>query len=322
MLPVNVLARPGGPSVAELGGARGQPDLGRRRVRVRRAGDARRGRDRAARARERTDIGSEPEPGSAGGALGVHRSGLSGDGRSPSSWCVHGRPGPAIQAALIGGASITAASPSMSAASLSRAGARSARPKNREDDRRDERSADERCRRRGAHPAVGGRHARDRHDQRQGGRAVARERETIAHRQRSPVEQERRNAAHDEEQQEEHRQFQQRGWTSDQRVQVELDPADDEEERNQQAEADRGQLRLEHRHLAAAHGHPGDHAGDEAAEHDVESELRGECGKAEHEQCRQPHCELAAGLDRPLDLRPTGWARSGLTAARSQSRAR
>ncbi len=49
-LPVNVLVRPGGPSVAELAALGVEPHLGRRRVRVRRARRRRRGRRRAARA--------------------------------------------------------------------------------------------------------------------------------------------------------------------------------------------------------------------------------------------------------------------------------
>ena len=81
-------------------------------------------------------------------------------------------------------------------------------------------------------------------------------------------------------------------------------PLVDEEEGDQEAEADRGQLRFEDRELAAAQRGPDDHPGDEAAEQQVEAELGGQGDQTEDEHDRDPHCELAARLQRALELRP------------------
>src|SRR6201999_4628054 len=81
------------------------------------------------------------------------------------------------------------------------------------------------------------------------------------------------------------------------RREVEGDAADDEEERDEEAEADRRQLRLEDLQLVPLQRQPHDHPGDEAAEQQVEPELRREEDEAEDEPHGEPHGELARGLE-------------------------
>ena len=56
--------------------------------------------------------------------------------------------------------------------------------------------------------------------------------------------------------------------------------------------------------LVAAQRRADDHPGDEAAEQDVEAELGGQQDEAEDEHGRDPHGELAARLEGPLERRP------------------
>jgi hypothetical protein len=80
------------------------------------------------------------------------------------------------------------------------------------------------------------------------------------------VEHEGGRAADDEEEREEERQLEQAHRVVGKRGEVEVDPAHHEEEGNEEAIADRGQLRLEDRDLSALEGDADDHACDESAE--------------------------------------------------------
>ena len=87
-------------------------------------------------------------------------------------------------------------------------------------------------------------------------------------------------------------------------AQVELDAADDEEEGDEEAVADRGELRLEHLDLASLERDTGDHPGDEAAQQQVQAERgrqRAECEDGDH---RDPDRQLATGLERSLEQLP------------------
>ncbi len=119
----------------------------------------------------------------------------------------------------------------------------------------------------------------------------------------SAVEQQGRGAADDEEEGEEEQHLGDRFCRAE-GGEVELDAAGDEEEGDEEAEADRGQLRLEDLQLVAAQRRPGDHAGDEAAEQDVEAELAGQQDQAEDEDDGDPHRQLAARLEGFFQRRP------------------
>ena len=86
-------------------------------------------------------------------------------------------------------------------------------------------------------------------------------------------------------------------------IDVEAHAADDEEERDEDAEGDRGQLRVEQRHLARGDDLARDQAGGEPAEQEVEPEVGGDQREREHEHDEPAHRELRARLDRPLDHR-------------------
>ena len=74
-------------------------------------------------------------------------------------------------------------------------------------------------------------------------------------------------------------------------------------ERREDAEGDRGELGLEHRQLVVAQQLPGDQAGGEAPEQQVEPELVGEHGEREDEHDRPADGELRAVLERLLEDR-------------------
>ena len=114
---------------------------------------------------------------------------------------------------------------------------------------------DERGGGRGAHVPVVDRDRRDRHHERQLRRGEQRERHAVLpQRQHAAVEQHRRRAADDQEQHEEDRELRDAGRAREQRVDVEAHPAHDEEERDEDAERDRGELRVERRDLARLRG--------------------------------------------------------------------
>ena len=150
----------------------------------------------------------------------------------------------------------------------------------------------------------GDRQGGDRDDQRQFRRAVDREGESVAEHHLAAVEEERRHSSDDQEERDEHRHLEHRGGAGGERVQVERHPARDEEERNQQAVADGGQLRVEDGDLPAAECHAGDHARHEPAEKEIEAELGGQGDEAEDEHNGQAHRQLARGLEGLLDQGP------------------
>ena len=145
-----------------------------------------------------------------------------------------------------------------------------------------------------------GREARDRDDERKLGGAEEGQRGALPKVEHAPVEEHRGSAPDDEEEGEEEAELKQRGGGAE-RIEVEGEPALDEEERDQEPEADGGQLRLELLQLAPAKCRAGNHPGDEAAEEDVQPELGGEGEEAEDEQDRDPDRELVARLDGPLE---------------------
>ena len=86
------------------------------------------------------------------------------------------------------------------------------------------------------------------------------------------VEQQRGRPSDHEEEREEERQLQQVDRIVHERVEVELDSAHHEEERDEEAVADRDQLRLEEMHLAALEREADDDPRHKAAEQQVETE--------------------------------------------------
>jgi hypothetical protein len=79
--------------------------------------------------------------------------------------------------------------------------------------------------------------------------------------------------------------------------------ADDEEERDEEAEADRREPRVEAGDLAAAHQLTGDQPRGEPSEQQVESELVRQQDEREHEHDDPTHGELRALLERTLEQR-------------------
>jgi hypothetical protein len=115
------------------------------------------------------------------------------------------------------------------------------------------------------------------------------------------VHQERRRAAHDEEQ---HEGAEQLDHPADALIQgrdVEVHAADDEEERHEQAEGDRRELRVERGDLLRLHHLARDDARGEPAQQQVEAEVVREQREREHEHDDPPHGELRAGLERALE---------------------
>ena len=145
----------------------------------------------------------------------------------------------------------------------------------------------------------------DRNDQGQLGRAVDGKGEAVPKAELASIEQQRRHAPDDEEQPDEHRHLERRRCARGERVEVEGHAAGDEEERDQEAIPDGVQLRVEDADLATTQGDARDHARNEAAEQKVEAELRSQRDEAEDEYHGQPHGELARGLERLLDQRPS-----------------
>ncbi len=116
----------------------------------------------------------------------------------------------------------------------------------------------------------------------------------------SPRRDVRRTSPDHQEEEEGQRHQEERRRLGEQRVEVEADPADHEEDRDQEPEPDA----LEPldgaavgRVVAAAQEHPGDESRDERAEQDVETEVPGDPRQCQHEQHRDPDPQLAAGLE-------------------------
>ena len=108
----------------------------------------------------------------------------------------------------------------------------------------------------------------------------------------------RRQAAGDEQRGDEGRDRGDRGRRGEERVEVEADPAGDEEDRDEDAEADRRELqpKLGMGHAPVLVEVVEDRAGGERAEDQLEAELLGERDHPDQEHERAAHADLGAGV--------------------------
>ena len=122
------------------------------------------------------------------------------------------------------------------------------------------------------------------------------------------VAQQDRQAADQQQQHEEQRNRQQRDGAVLEGVDVEIDAADDEEDRHHEAEPDGLELAQEDRqvHLVVEmrDSHPHDRAGSEGAEQDVQAEMAGDQHHGGDQQDAQPHRQLRARVQPPLEDPP------------------
>jgi hypothetical protein len=140
---------------------------------------------------------------------------------------------------------------------------------------------------------------RDGHHQRQGGRRQQGQREQVAARQVAPV-QDHREAAGQQEHQQKQRQAEEGGRRPRQRMQVELDAGHHEEDRDEEAEAERFEL-VPHRLASLSFaGQPDDDARRQRPQHDVEAEVLRQHDERPQQHHRHPHGELRAGVQFPL----------------------
>ena len=159
--------------------------------------------------------------------------------------------------------------------------------------------------------ALADRDRRDRHDQRKAGGGEDREGGSIPKVEYAAVQEERRRAAHNQEEGEEERQLEQAYRVVRERRQVEVDTAHDEEEGDQEAVADRCELRLEHFHLASLQREASNHSGNEAAQQQVEAERCSKRAEREHHDHGDADRQLAARLETAVEQPPSRVPRRG-----------